>query len=48
MGSVAVIVDAKTLDARKFYESYGFIALADEPFRLFLPMRTISNLFGKA
>ena len=48
MGFVAVIVDAKDTDVRKFYESYGFIALPDDPFRLFLPMRTISHLFGKA
>jgi predicted GNAT family N-acyltransferase len=47
IGSVAVVVDAKNTEVRKFYESYGFIAFADDSLRLFLPMDTISELLGK-
>ncbi|MGH2617961.1 MAG: GNAT family N-acetyltransferase [Thermomicrobiales bacterium] len=38
IGSMAVIVDAKDDRAREFYERYGFRRLADDPYRLFLPM----------
>jgi hypothetical protein len=32
--------------ARAFYRAYGFIDLADRPNRLFLPLRTIEQLFS--
>jgi GNAT superfamily N-acetyltransferase len=37
----AVVVDAKNESARRFYEAYGFLSLADQPMRLFLPLRSI-------
>ena len=43
VGSVAVVVDPLDDRARTFYEKYQFIALADKPSRLFLPMGTIQR-----
>jgi GNAT superfamily N-acetyltransferase len=45
VASAAVIVDAKDEAAKRFYEHFEFIPLPDTPHRLFLPMRTIENLF---
>jgi predicted GNAT family N-acyltransferase len=44
VGSVAVIVDAKDADIATFYARHGFVALPDQPLRLFLPMKTIGAL----
>ena len=41
VGAYAVVVDAKDDSAKKFYEKFGFIALADEPMSLFLPIGSI-------
>lgn len=41
VGSVAVVVDPIDDRARAFYEKYEFMALIDQPTRLFLPMATI-------
>ncbi len=41
IGAYAVIVDAKDESAKKFYEKYGFITLADDPMSLFLPIESI-------
>jgi predicted GNAT family N-acyltransferase len=46
VASAAVIVDAKDEAAKRFYEHFEFILLPDTPRRLFLPMRTIENLFS--
>ena len=46
VASVAVIVDAKDARGSAFYVRYGFIALPDQPLRLFLPMKTIAMLAG--
>jgi GNAT superfamily N-acetyltransferase len=46
IGSIAVIVDAIDDRARAFYQHFEFIALPDQPRRLFLPMATIADLFG--
>jgi predicted GNAT family N-acyltransferase len=46
IASLAVVVDAKDEKARTFYRTYGFINLPDHPNRLFLPMRTIEQLFS--
>jgi hypothetical protein len=46
VASVAVVVDAKDEAAQRFYEHFEFISLPDIPGRLFLPMRTIENLFS--
>src|SRR5438128_4870723 len=45
VASMAVIVDAKKETGKKFYAKYGFREFTDEPYRLFLPMKTISGLF---
>jgi GNAT superfamily N-acetyltransferase len=37
----AVVVDAKNATAREFYRAYGFLSLADQPMRMFLPLRSV-------
>jgi ribosomal protein S18 acetylase RimI-like enzyme len=37
----ALVVDAKNERAKAFYERYGFVAFADTPNRLYLPIDTI-------
>jgi GNAT superfamily N-acetyltransferase len=44
IGAIGVIVDAKDDSARAFYEHYRFQGLLDQPYRLFLLMRTIEEL----
>jgi GNAT superfamily N-acetyltransferase len=39
----AMVVDAKNEAARRFYQAYGFLALSDQPMRLFLPLRSIGT-----
>ena len=41
IGAYAIVVDAKDDQARKFYEKYGFILLADDALTLFLPIASI-------
>jgi GNAT superfamily N-acetyltransferase len=38
----AMVVDAKDDNACRFYQSYGFLALVDQPMRLFLPLGSVS------
>jgi len=45
VASAAVIVDAKDDAARSFYLKHQFIEFVDEPRRLFIPMKTIEQLF---
>jgi len=47
IASTAVIVDAKDERAAEFYRSYGFVELLDHPNRLFIPMRTVEELFAR-
>jgi GNAT superfamily N-acetyltransferase len=42
----AVEVDAIDPQAKAFYEKYGFVALLDNPFHLFLPIATIRQIHG--
>ena len=44
IAAMAVIVDAKDDDARRFYERYGFRRLLADEYRLFLPMATVAQL----
>lgn len=46
IASVAVVVDAKDENAVAFYRRYEFIPFAGHANRLFLPMRTIEDLYG--
>lgn len=45
IASMAVVVDAKDDKARSFYEHYEFIQFPNSPYRLFLTMKTIEELF---
>jgi len=45
VASIAVVVDAKNAAAEAFYRRYGFVSLADQAHRLFLPMAVIAKLF---
>jgi GNAT superfamily N-acetyltransferase len=38
VGSAGIFVDAKSEDAAGFYASYGFLACAGQPLKLYLPM----------
>ncbi len=46
IAAMAVVVDAKDVAARGFYERYGFQQLLEHQNRLFLPMKTIEQLFS--
>jgi predicted GNAT family N-acyltransferase len=45
IGAMAVILDAIDEKAKKFYQHFAFIALADQPMRLLLPIKTIEKLW---
>ena len=45
VASMAVVVDSKDIKSTAYYRRYGFIDLPDHPLRLFLPMRTIGEIF---
>jgi predicted GNAT family N-acyltransferase len=45
IASVAVVVDAIDENARAFYGRYGFIDIPSRPNRLFMPMKTVAQLF---
>lgn len=47
IASMAVVVDAKDAEVKAFYGRYGFIELPDTPHRLFLPMKTIQQMFER-
>ena len=44
IGSMAVVVDAKDENARRFYLRYDFIQFPEFLCRLFLPMKTVERL----
>ena len=46
IGSVAVVVEAKDDQARSFYARYGFISFPERKGRLFIPMKTIAELWN--
>ena len=45
IAAMAVVVDAKDDAAEAFYRHFGFGTLQSQPRRLFLPMKTIAELF---
>jgi predicted GNAT family N-acyltransferase len=45
IAAMAVVVDAKDAAAASFYEHFGFTQLQQRPGRLFLPMKTVAELF---
>jgi GNAT superfamily N-acetyltransferase len=46
LGIIGFFVDAKDETAKKFYLRYGFIALPDDPFELYIPMETLQAAFA--
>ena len=47
IASVAVVVDAIDENAHAFYRRYGFIDIPNHPSRLFVPMKTVAQLFAE-
>ena len=45
IASWAVVVDVKDEKARRFSLDFGFISFVDTPQRLYLPMKTVAQLF---
>jgi len=45
IASVAVVVDAIDENAHAFYRRFGFIEIPNRPNRLFMPMKTVAQLF---
>ena len=46
IAAMAVVVDAKSAAAARFYEHFGFMSLQTQPHRLFVPMGTVAQLLG--
>lgn len=46
IASFAIVVDPKDKKSRSFYEHYEFISFPDEKLRMYLPMKTIADLFA--
>lgn len=44
IAAYAVVVDAKNIAAKAFYEHYGFIPYQDEPMSLFIPIASFQSL----
>jgi GNAT superfamily N-acetyltransferase len=47
IAAMAVVVQAKDDRARRFYERYGFVRFPEHPFQLFLPMKTVAEIFTR-
>jgi len=45
VGISAIATDAKDDDAKDFYEHFGFTALQDNPYKLFIPLTTVRKTF---
>jgi GNAT superfamily N-acetyltransferase len=48
VGGVALAIDAKDLDAVKWYERFGAMQLLDDPLKLVLPLATIANAIARS
>lgn len=46
IAAMAVVADAKSDEASRFYEHYGFLRLHAQPRRLFVSMVTVAKLLG--
>lgn len=42
-GVIGLLVDAKTIQAKKFYAGFGFVELHGRPLKLFLPLQTLRD-----
>ena len=47
IAAMAIVVEAKDDAAAAFYRHFGFLQLQQHARRLFLPMQTVSQLFGR-
>jgi ribosomal protein S18 acetylase RimI-like enzyme len=47
-GGIGLFVDAKDLNAKRFYEHFGFVSLPSDELELFLPVVTIEDALGHA
>lgn len=45
-GGIGLFVDAKDLDAKFYYEQFGFIPMPSNELELFLPLKTIQEALG--
>lgn len=45
IGLTGMMVDAKSEQAKEYYQQYGFIPLPENPLTLFLPIKTILDVF---
>jgi GNAT superfamily N-acetyltransferase len=48
VGGVALLIDAKSERAARWYEGFGAVRLDDSPLTLFLPLKTIADAFPTA
>ncbi len=46
-GIIGLFVDAKDEAASHYYRRFGFLALPDDPHKLFLPLATLRQVLGK-
>ncbi len=46
VASLAVMVDVKDDNARRFYSKYGFLSFPDAQNRMYIPMKTVERLFA--
>lgn len=42
-GGIGLFVDAKDLDAKRYYEQFGFVPMPSNDLQLFLPVKTIQE-----
>ena len=47
-GGIGLFVDAKDLDAKRYYEQFGFIPMPSNELELFLPLKTIKEALGNS
>jgi GNAT superfamily N-acetyltransferase len=45
LGIIGFFVDAKDMNAKQYYEQFGFILLPDDPLELFLPLATLRQAY---
>lgn len=48
VAAIGVVVDALDESAAAFYEHHDFQRFIDHPLRLYIPMPTIANMFGRS
>jgi len=46
-GGIGLFVDAKNIDAKRYYEQFGFVPMPSNELELFLPLQTIQEALKK-